>query len=291
MKSMTGFGSGGLTFSGVRVTVDIRAVNHRFLEVKLHLPRGFLALEDELRAMVATQVKRGRLEVFLALSGQTTRSYAVVPNIELAQAYTQAAEQLKSTLDINGELNLQFFMSRSDVFHVAEAHQLSSTEIDASKKALQRALTALERQRRREGKFLQRDLRQRIGNLEKVRRSVQQRSKHTQQATRQKLADKVNALLPQLDSDRRRVVQDIASLVQKSDITEEFVRLQSHLAAFSGFLRLEEPIGKRMDFLLQEMQREVNTIGAKADDASIRQLVVQAKEEVEKIREQVQNIE
>ena len=291
MKSMTGFGNGSRAFSGGRATVDIRAVNHRFLEVKLHLPRGFLAVEDELRAMVATQVKRGRLEVFLALSGQTARSYAVVPNIAFAQAYTQAAKHLKSALDIKGELGLQFFMSRPEVFQVAEAHQPSSTEINASKNALQSALTALERQRRREGKFLQRDLRQRIGTLAKIRRSVGQRSKHTQQATRQKLADKVSDLLPQLDSDRRRVLQDVASLVQKSDITEEFVRLQSHLAAFSDLLRLEEPVGKRMDFLLQEMQREVNTIGAKADDASIRHLVVQAKEEVEKIREQVQNIE
>ncbi len=291
MKSMTGFGSGSLAFSSGRATVDIRAVNHRFLEVKLHLPRGFLAFEDELRAMVATQVKRGRIEVFLTLSGQTARSYAVIPNIELARAYIKAAKQLKSTLDLEGDLPLHFFLSRPEVFQVAEAHQPSSTEIEASKKALQRALTALERHRRREGKFLQRDLRGRIATLEKVRRSVGRRSAQTQQATREKLADKVAALLPHLDSDRRRVLLDVASLAQRSDITEECVRLQSHLGAFSDLLRLAEPVGKRMDFLLQEMQREINTIGAKADDASIRHLVVQAKEEVEKIREQVQNIE
>ena len=291
MKSMTGFGNGSRAFSGGRATVEIRAVNHRFLEVKLHLPRGFLALEDELRAMVATQVKRGRIEVFLTLSGQTTRSYAVVPNIELARAYIKAAKQLKGMLDLGGDLTLHFLLSRPEVFQVAEAHQSSSTEIEASKKALQRALTVLERHRRREGKFLQRDLRGRILTLEKIRRSVGRRSTHTQQATRQKLADKVTTLLPHLDSDRRRVLQDVASLAQKSDITEECVRLQSHLGAFSDLLRLAEPVGKRMDFLLQEMQREINTIGAKADDASIRHLVVQAKEVVEKIREQVQNIE
>ncbi len=291
MKSMTGFGNGSLAFSGGRATVDIRAVNHRFLEVKLHLPRGFLAVEDALRALVATQVKRGRVEVFLTLSGQTARSYAVVPNIELARAYLRAAQQLKSALDLGGDLSLQFFLSRPEVFQVAEAHQPAGVEFEASKKALQRALSALERHRRREGKFLQRDLRGRIATLEKIRRSVGRRSTHTQQATRRKLADKVSALLPQLDSERRRVLQDVASLAQKSDITEEYVRLQSHLGAFSDFLRLAEPVGKRMDFLLQEMQREINTIGAKADDVSIRHFVVQAKEEVEKIREQVQNIE
>ena len=291
MKSMTGFGNGSLAFSGGRATVYIRTVNHRFLEVKPHLPRGFLALEDELRAMVATQVKRGPVEVFLTLSGQTARSYEVVPNIELARAYIKAAKQLKGTLDLGGDLTLHFFLSRPEVFRVAEAHQPSSPEIEASKKALQRALNALERHRRREGKFLQRDLRGRIATLEKIRRSVGRRSTHTQQATRQKLTAKVTALLPHLDSDRHRVLQDVASLAQKSDITEECVRLQSHLGAFSDLLRLAEPVGKRMDFLLQEMQREINTIGAKADDTSIRHLVVQAKEEVEKIREQVQNIE
>ncbi len=291
MKSMTGFGTGSLTFSGGRATVDIRTVNHRFFEVKLHLPRGFLALEDELRAMIATQIKRGRIEVFLTLSGQTARSYTVVPNIELARAYIEAAGQLKSTFDLGGDLSLHFFLSRPEVFQITEGQQPSSIEGTVSKKALQRALTALERYRRREGKFLQRDLRGRIAILEKIRRSIGRRSTHTKQATQEKLADKVTALLPHLESDRRRVLQEVANLAQKSDITEECVRLQSHLGAFSDLLRLAEPVGKRMDFLLQEMQREINTIGAKADDASIRHLVVQAKEEVEKIREQVQNIE
>ncbi len=291
MKSMTGFGTGSLAFSGGRATVDIRAVNHRFLEVKLHLPRGFLALEDELRALVAAQVKRGRVEVFLTLSGQTARSYTVVPNIELARAYSQAAQQLKDSLELGGDLTLQFLLSRPEVFQVAEVHQPASTEIAASKKALQRALTALERHRRREGKFLQRDIRGRIATLEKIRRRVERHSAQSQHATQQKLADKVTALLPHLDSERRRVLQDVASLAQKSDITEECVRLHSHLGAFADLLRLAEPVGKRMDFLLQEMQREINTIGAKSDDTSIRHLVVQAKEEVEKIREQVQNME
>ena len=291
MKSMTGFGNGSLAFRGGRATVDVRAVNHRFLEVKLQLPRGFLAVEDDLRVMVAEQIKRGRIEVFLSLSGRTERTYTVRPNIELARAYAQAANQLKNLLALDDELNLQFFTSRPDLFQVAEMQPSSRIEIDASKKALQRALRALVRQRRREGKFLQRDVKQRIVTLRKIRGSIQKRIDITQKATRRKLADKVTALLPQLDLDRSRVMQDVASLIQKSDITEELVRLQSHLKAFSDLIQAEEPVGKRMDFLLQEMQREVNTIGAKADDAAIRHQVVQAKEEVEKIREQVQNIE
>ena len=291
MRSMTGFGNGSSALPGGRVAVDIRAVNHRFLEVKLHLPRGFLPWEDEFRALIAAQLKRGRIEVFLSLSGRASRSYTVHLNMELARAYAQAVSRLQNELGISGELDLQFFATRPDLFQVAESQQPSAVEVSASKKALQRALTALARQRRREGRFLQRDLRGRISALEKLRRSVQRRTGQSRQLMRQKLADRIMPLLTHLETDRSRVLQEVASLVQKSDITEELVRLQSHLHAFSDLLRLEESVGKRMDFLLQEMQREVNTMGAKADDAPIRHLVVQAKEEVEKIREQVQNIE
>ena len=291
MKSMTGFGNGSIAVPGGHAAVDIRAVNHRFREVKFHLPRAFLPWEDEFRSLISTQLKRGRIEVFLSLSGCASRSSTVHLNIELARAYAQAVNRLQNELGISGELDLQFFATRPDLFQVAESQQLSTAEVSASKKALQRALTALTRQRSREGKFLQRDLRSRISTLEKLRRSVQHRTGQSRQVMRQKLADRIMPLLPHLETDRSRVLQEVASLVQKSDITEELVRLQSHLKEFSDLLPLEESVGKRMDFLLQEIQREVNTIGAKADDAPIRHLVVQAKEEVEKIREQGQNIE
>ena len=291
MRSMTGFGTGSMALPGGRAAVDIRAVNHRFLEVKLQLPRGFLPWEVEFRSLISAQLKRGRIEVFLSLSGRPSHSYTVHLNIELARAYAQAVSRLQNELGIRGGLDLQFFATRPDLFQVAESQQPSPAEVSASKKALQRALTALTRQRRREGKFLQRDLRGRISTLEKLRRNVQRRIGPSRQLMRKKLADRIMPLLPHLETDRSRVLQEVASLVQKSDITEELVRLQSHLHAFADLLRLEESVGKRMDFLLQEMQREVNTIGAKADDAPIRHLVVQAKEEVEKIREQVQNIE
>ena len=291
MRSMTGFGNGSSALPGGRVAVDIRAVNHRFLEVKLHLPRGFLPWEDEFRALIAAQLKRGRIEVFLSLSGRASRSYTVHLNMELARAYAQAVSRLQNELGVSGELDLQFFATRPELFQVAESQQPSPVEVSTSKKALQRALTALVRQRRREGRFLQRDLRGRISALEKLRRSVQRRTGQSRQLMHQKLTDRIMPLLPHLETDRSRVLQEVASLVQKSDIMEELVRLQSHLHAFSDLFQLEESVGKRMDFLLQEMQREVNTMGAKADDASIRHLVVQAKEEVEKIREQVHNIE
>ena len=292
MKSMTGFGNGSrvLFRAGGRRLTSVQSTTV-FSKSNSTCRVAFSQSRTNCGRWLPRRSSGGRLEVFLALSDRLRAHMRLFPILRLRKRIhrLRSTSRVRSTSRESSVSN--FSCPGPEVFQVAEAHQPSSTEINASKNALQSALTALERQRRREGKFLQRDLRQRIGTLAKIRRSVGQRSKHTQQATRQKLADKVSDLLPQLDSDRRRVLQDVASLVQKSDITEEFVRLQSHLAAFSDLLRLEEPVGKRMDFLLQEMQREVNTIGAKADDASIRHLVVQAKEEVEKIREQVQNIE
>lgn len=288
---MTGFGSASVTFPGGRVSVDLRTVNHRFLEMKMLLPRLFLPWEDEFRRQVSTVVGRGRLDLTLSLAGRAPRSYEVSLNRELAQAYHLALKHLQKELSIDGPVDMQLLASRPDVFQVIQKPGLSPPEIQAAKKAVQDALQALERQRSREGKFLQRDLRRRITNLSKVRRTVATRTDRVQIASREKLTERVRTFLAGTEFDQARLLQEVVTLTQKSDITEELVRLQSHLEAMTDLLRKHEPVGKRIDFLLQEINREINTIGAKADDAPIRHLVVEAKEEVEKIREQVQNIE
>jgi uncharacterized protein (TIGR00255 family) len=156
---------------------------------------------------------------------------------------------------------------------------------------LQRALEALARQRNREGAFLKRELRSRFANLDKARRAIAKRSTLMLKTSRERLRERISGLLQGLPIDQSRLLQEIVTLTQKSDITEELVRLRGHLAALSETLHAQEPVGKRIDFLLQEVQREFNTIGAKADDTAIRHFVVAAKEEVEKLREQVQNVE
>lgn len=291
MRSMTGYGSANVAFPGGRVSAELRTVNHRFLEMKMLLPRLFLPWEDEFRRQIGAKVGRGRLELTLSLAGRAPRNYEVSLNRELAQAYHQALKHLQKELGMDGPLDIQLLASRPDVFQVIEKPGLSPAEIQAAKKAVQDALQALERQRSREGKFLQRDLRGRITTLSKIRRAVATRTGRVQTASRDKLAERVRTFLAGTEVDQVRLLQEVVTLTQKSDITEELVRLQSHLEAMSDLLRKHEPVGKRMDFLLQEINREINTVGAKADDAPIRHLVVEAKEEVEKIREQVQNIE
>lgn len=290
MKSMTGFGTASRAFPGGRATVDVRAVNHRFLETKLHLPRGFMAAEAEFRALIAARVERGRVEAFLSLTGRAARSVRVVPNLPLARAYAKAAARLRRELGLDRGPDLQFFLSRADLFQVTEAAHASAAEVRACTAALQAALAGVDRERRREGRFLARDLRQRIRTLQRLRREVARRQQRLQPELHKKLVARAEALLAELEVEAVRL-QDVAGLLHKNDVTEELVRLESHLETCAGFLGLDEAVGKRLDFLLQEMQREVNTIGAKADDAPTRQLVVRMKQEVEKIREQGQNIE
>jgi uncharacterized protein (TIGR00255 family) len=291
MKSMTGYGAGSAAFPGGRVSVELRAVNHRFLELKTILPRDFLPWEKDLRELVEAQLKRGKIDLTLTFSGKPPGTYTVQLNLDLARAYQDALTRLQHELGLRGEADLNLLATHSELFQISEKPQPTTVEVEAAKQALQRALTTLERQRLREGKFLQRDLQTRVSTLGKIRRLVKERSATTQQVQREKLRERVTGLLKGMEVDQSRLLQEVVTLTQKSDITEELVRLDSHLEALSSLLRTHEPVGKRIDFLLQEIQREINTIGAKADDAAIRHLVVEAKEEVEKLREQVQNVE
>ncbi len=291
MKSMTGYGSGTATFPGGRVTVELRAVNHRFLEIKMPLPREFLPWENEFRELIAGTMQRGRVDMTLTRAEKVARAYSVEPNLELARAYHTALQHLASTLDLKGAIDLSFLATRPDLFQVSEQPHDLADEVGTAKAALVSAVSALERQRRKEGKFLQQDFRARLATLEKNRRAILERSRVASDAGRQRLLERVTTLLQGLSVDQSRILQEIVALTQKSDITEEVVRLHSHLKALTELVRSSEPVGKRFEFLLQEVQREINTIGAKSDDVMIRHAVVDAKEEVEKMREQVQNIE
>ncbi len=295
MRSMTGYGNGSATFSGGRVTVELRAVNHRFLELKMPLPRELLPYEQEFRTMIEARIKRGKLDMLFTSSGKPLRTYTVQPNLPLARAYHDAVLRVQREVGVKGALDLSFLSAHPELFQVQEQQATIEPQAEATKKALTAALTALERQRTREGKFLQRELQTRVTMLDQIRRKIKARSSIVYENTRERLKDRVNNLLQGLlqgvEIDQSRLLQEAATLAQRGDITEELVRLQGHLEALSGHCRSAEPVGKRIDFLLQEVQREVNTIGSKADDVEVRHLVVAAKEEVEKLREQVQNVE
>ena len=291
MKSMTGYGGATGSFPGGRVVVEVRAVNHRFAEVRLTLPREYYPWEAELREMVQEVVKRGRIEVAVYPSNQQPKEYEVRLNMGLAKAYLGAFSRMHRELGVQGEIDLSFFASRPELFQVVEKPWQPDTEVKAAKQALRRALAALEKERRREGRFLKKDMVQRVHHLGRLWQKVKKRLPIVQAELKEKLSARMTALLAGAEIDQGKLLQEVAFLVQRSDITEELVRLHSHLAALHALLQESGSIGKKMDFLLQEIQREVNTIGSKADDATVRQLVVEAKGEVEKLREQAQNVE
>lgn len=291
MRSMTGYGSGSAAFPGGRISIELRSVNHRFMEIKMPLPREFLPWEGEFREVIETDVKRGRVEMTLTCLGRPTRAYSVEANLELARSYYTALKRLYRELGVQNEVDLTFLTTRQDLFQVMERPQAVADEIRAAKEALHAALAGLSRQRSREGKFLQKDLRTRVATLEKKRRAMQERSRTMQGVVRQRLIERVTTVLQGVEIDQSRLLQEVVAITQKSDITEEIVRFQSHLQALAELCRSSDPVGKRIEFLLQEVQREINTIGAKSDDVQIRHAVVEAKEEVEKMREQVQNVE
>ncbi|MGE0826590.1 MAG: YicC/YloC family endoribonuclease [Candidatus Binatia bacterium] len=295
MRSMTGYGSGTVVFPGGRVTVEIRAVNHRFLELKMPLPRELLPYEQEFREMIEAQVKRGKLDLFISNSGKASRTYTVQVNIPLARAYQTALLKLQREVELTGQWDSAFLSSHPELFQVQEQQTAIEPQLLATKKALTSALAALEQQRKREGQVLQREVRARIMTLDKLGKTIKKRSGVVLQHSRERLKDRItnalNGFVSGIEIDQSRLLQEVAALAQRGDITEELVRLHSHIMALTDLIRSPEPIGKRFDFLLQETQREINTIGSKADNAEIRHLVVAAKEEVEKLREQVQNIE
>jgi len=295
MRSMTGYGNGTAPFPGGRVTIELRAVNHRFLELKIPLPRELLPYEQEFRTIIEARIKRGKLDMVFTSSGKPLRTYTVQPNLELARAYSDAVRHVQRELGVKGTLDLSFLSTHPELFQVQEQQAVIEPQAEAAKKALKAALAALDRQRTREGKFLQRELQTRVATLDQLRRKVKARSSTVYENTRERLKDRTKTLLQGflqgVEIDQSRLLQEVAVLAQRGDITEELVRLESHLEALREIFRSAEPIGKRIDFLLQEVQREVNTIGSKADDVEVRHIVVAAKEEVEKLREQVQNVE
>jgi len=295
MRSMTGYGSSATSFPGGRVSVELRTVNHRFLEIKMPLPREFLPYEQEFREMIEARIQRGKLDMLLTYSSKPSRTYTVQPDLSLARAYRHAVSQLQREVGVKGDLDLSFLTAHPELFQVQEQQSPVEEQAQAVRKALAKALVALERQRSQEGKFLQKELRKRVAMLEELRRKVKDRSGIVQENTRERLKERTTGLLQDLlqgvEIDQSRLIQEATALAQRGDITEELVRLQGHLEALIDLLCSTTPVGKRMDFLLQEVQREVNTVGSKAEDVKIRHLVVAAKEEVEKLREQVQNVE
>jgi len=291
IRSMTGFGRRQTPWQDGSVTVEMRSVNHRFLEIACRLPRSLSHLEDAFKKAIQQRCARGRIDITVTIQGGKGRTGSVNLDQPLAKQYHQALRTLKKSLKLSGSIDLALMAGLRDVVSISD----QATEDPKLAKTVQQltmmALTDLEDMRTREGKALAEDMRARIQTIRGHQTLIAGRSPLLAQETFNRMKVRVEKLLGSEIPDPSRLYQELALYADRGDITEEIVRLDSHMIQFEQTLNRTESVGKTLDFLLQEIGREVNTIGSKANDAEIAGHVVQMKAELERIREQVQNVE
>ena len=288
-RSMTGYGAGTAETADYRVVVEMKAVNQRFLEIAPHMPRAFGAWEGDLRELIRTRVARGKLDVYVSFEDRSEKRYAVHVNEGLARAYYAALGRVAHAVDAPLSDGMRMTAAYEGVITISEDADLSGARtvfLDAAA----RALDALDVMRLAEGAHIVRDFEKRLARLEEQREEVKRHAPQIVADYRAHLTE-VLAEFRTVTPDETRIMQEAALYADRVNVTEELVRLASHFAQFRTILAEEEPVGRRLDFLLQEINRETNTIGAKANFTQAAKIVVEIKSEVEKLREQVQNIE
>jgi uncharacterized protein (TIGR00255 family) len=291
LKSMTGFGAGRARVGDEEFSVELRSLNHKFCEVKVRLPRELAALESAAVKQAKDRLARGSVEVFV--KRQTATAAGTVPVVDgaLAREYARAFREVAEALGMNVEVSWTQVANQPGVMRLEERGMDVESATKAAQAALDQALTALEQMRRVEGEAIQADLEARLGLIERWSREVAELAPRSVEEYRQRLTERVAELARGISVDEQRLAQEVAVFAERTDIAEEMTRLASHLEQFRQMMAGSEPAGRRMDFLVQEMHREVNTTGSKSQHAEISARVVSMKAEVERIREQVQNVE
>ncbi len=293
MKSMTGYGRGDSSAKGVQLAVEISSVNRRQVEVAVSLPNELDSLEADLRKIVLASVARGRVSGRVTLqrpSGKANRSILI--NEAQAEAYKKALAKLANGMGLRDDLSLETILRLPGVMEAGEDEVDPVAMLPTLKRALGQALGQLQDMRSKEGANLGRDLAKRLASLRRITKRVAKRAPKVVEHHRARLLERLaKADIDEADADDERFLREVVYFTDRSDISEELTRLESHFDQVDGCLISNEPVGRKLDFLAQEMFREVNTIGSKANDSEISQEVVTLKTELEKIREQVQNVE
>ncbi len=291
IRSMTGYGKQDGTTQDVGVTVELRSVNHRFLEVAVKVPRSLTQLEEQIRKAVQQRCLRGRIDVSVSLHNTGGGLKTVQIDQALAKQYHAALKTLHKTLGLRGTVDIALLAGFRDILSLSDQPVDSGILSKTILKVLGGALSDLERMRRREGEALAKDLATHLDAIRTAKSAVAEKAPRLSQEAFERMKSRVQTLMKGELPDPARLHQELALFADRSDISEELVRLESHMVQFDQTLRSKESVGKTLEFLLQEMGREVNTIGSKANDAEIAALVVRMKAELEKLREQVQNVE
>ena len=293
IRSMTGYGRAEAILDGQKMVVEIKSLNHRFLEISLRIPASLSALEMEIKKKIAEPLLRGKIEATIRrdAQGSTENGHFLALNLPLAQNYYNLLTQLKQSLNLKDDIRLEMIAAQKDVFLPVEPSQDMTALWQRLAMVLDEALAGLMDMRRREGEILVRDLSARLDLMALLLNGIEAKTPRVVLEYQRRLTDRVREMTSGLMIDEARLSQEVAIFAEKSDITEEIVRFRSHLGQFQEMLNSEDAIGRKVDFLIQEMNREVNTLGSKSSDADISRQVIEIKSELAKLREQVQNLE
>jgi uncharacterized protein (TIGR00255 family) len=291
MRSMTGFGRIQMEREGTQVVAEVRSLNQRFFELKLNLPRGWGEHEGEVRKLVQAAVERGRVEAFVRCVVMKPPRARLRVNDELAASYVSELRRLGKRLELDGKLGLEAILQRPEIFQVVEEENDNGAGVEIALQAMKRAVKALDTERRREGTALRRDFETRLKTIGDGVPRIEKLAAQSRTTIRASFETRVRELLGDLPVNEKRLYEEASSAAQHGDITEELTRLRVHLKAMRALINRAGPVGKSIEFLLQEINREVNTMGAKSQNAALSQITIEMKGEVEKMREQVQNVE
>ena len=291
VKSMTGYGRAREMRNGRDITVEVRSVNNRYLDCTVKMPRAYIFAEDRMKARVQQAISRGKVDVFVTIDASAADAAVVAVNEPLARGDYDALTRLKTMFDLSGDITPEVLAKFPDVLAVTKAEEDVEAIAADICAVLDDALAAYNAMRAVEGEKLAADVTGRITTIEAVVGKVEERSPQTVAAYRQRLEAKMQEVLQSTTIDESRILTEAAIFADKIAVDEETVRLRSHIAQLQAMLVSGEPVGRKLDFLIQEVNRECNTIGSKCNDLTIAQDVVNMKAEVEKIREQVQNME
>lgn len=291
LKSMTGFGRYQEIIGGRDILVEIRSVNHRYYEFSARLPRAYGYLEEKLKSFLNGRVARGKTEISLTLMNVEGKDALIEVNELIAEGYVNALRKANERLGLKDDITLSHIMRLPDIFNVRKPQDNEDEIWESVKTVAERALDNFIEMRETEGLRMKEDFLNRLSYIEELVSMVEERSPEVNKAYRERLENRLKDILGDKNIEESRILTEAAIFADKTAVDEETVRLRSHINQFRSMLELDEPVGRKLDFLIQEFNREANTIGSKAQDAAVTKIVVELKSEIEKIREQIQNIE
>lgn len=291
LRSMTGYGYYEYQNEEVRMSVEIKTVNHRYCDVYLRMPRQLSCFEDKVRTLLTSRISRGKIDVFINWENIGDGAKEVILDEKLARAYYNAMGKLAENLGLREDVSLSYLARFPEILRIEKKEEDNDNAVIILQDSLNKAIDMLVGMRETEGEKLCNSLIETCQGIEKYRLKLIERAPHVVHEYKDKLSARIKELMDINIADEARIAIEVAMFADRCSINEELVRLKSHIEQFEEIIKADGPVGKRLDFLVQEMNREVNTIGSKANDLDITKTVVNLKSEIEKVREQIQNIE